>query len=84
MYAQNHRSVLNGTPLDDRFTNMAREARRAGYDPRSSATPTRARPPHASPPTTPGSRTYEGVLPGFDAALFNPRVGRLAWHGPTG
>ncbi len=26
MYAQNHRSVLNGTPLDDRFTNTARQA----------------------------------------------------------
>jgi arylsulfatase A-like enzyme len=33
MYLQNHRSVTNGTPLDDRFTNLALEARRAGYDP---------------------------------------------------
>ena len=33
MYAQNHRSVLNGTPLDARFTNVALEARAAGYGP---------------------------------------------------
>ena len=34
MYAQNHRSVLNGTPLDARFTNIALEARAAGWDPK--------------------------------------------------
>ncbi len=33
MYMQNHRSVLNGSPLDARFTNLALEARQAGYDP---------------------------------------------------
>ncbi|HET9060982.1 MAG TPA: sulfatase-like hydrolase/transferase, partial [Acidimicrobiales bacterium] len=27
MYMQNHRSVMNGTPLDARFTNIALEAR---------------------------------------------------------
>ena len=33
LYVMNHRSVNNGTPLDDRFTNIAREARAVGYDP---------------------------------------------------
>src|SRR6202035_5380084 len=33
MYLHNHRSVLNGTPLDARFTNVALEARAAGHDP---------------------------------------------------
>ena len=32
-YLHTNRSVLNGTPLDDRFTNVARLAREAGYDP---------------------------------------------------
>lgn len=32
-YACNHRSVTNGTPLDARFTNLALEARAAGYAP---------------------------------------------------
>ena len=33
MYLQNHRSVNNGTPLDARHSNIALEARKAGYDP---------------------------------------------------
>jgi hypothetical protein len=33
LYMMNHRSVKNGTPLDDRLTNIAREVRKAGYDP---------------------------------------------------
>jgi len=33
LYAMTHRSVRNGTPLDARFTNIALEARKAGYDP---------------------------------------------------
>ena len=30
MYQHNHRVIANGTPLDDRHTNWALEARRAG------------------------------------------------------
>ena len=33
LYAMNHRSVNNGTPLNARFTNIALEVRKAGYDP---------------------------------------------------
>lgn len=33
MYLQNHRCVVNGAPLDDRFSNWAREVAAAGYDP---------------------------------------------------
>ena len=33
LYLFNHRVVYNGTPLDRRFTNVALEARKAGYDP---------------------------------------------------
>ena len=32
-YLHNNRSVLNGTPLDARFTNVALEARKVGYEP---------------------------------------------------
>ena len=32
-YLQNHGSVINGMPLDTRHTNVALEARKAGYDP---------------------------------------------------
>ncbi|MFT5013793.1 MAG: arylsulfatase A-like enzyme, partial [Dinoroseobacter sp.] len=33
MYLHNHRSATNGTPLDSRFTNWAKELRQKGYDP---------------------------------------------------
>ena len=33
MYLCNHRAAINGSPLDDRFTNVAREARALGYEP---------------------------------------------------
>ena len=33
LYLQNHRCVINGAPLDDRFSNWAREVSAAGYQP---------------------------------------------------
>ncbi|MSY18826.1 MAG: sulfatase-like hydrolase/transferase, partial [Actinobacteria bacterium] len=33
MYQMNNRVVANGTPLDARFDNVARAARRHGYEP---------------------------------------------------
>lgn len=66
MYAHNHRSVLNGTPLDASFTNLALEARERGYAPRLFGyTDTSADPRHRAQ-DDPALRTYEGVLPGFD------------------
>jgi arylsulfatase A-like enzyme len=82
MYAQNHRSVLNGTPLDDRFTNVAREARRAGYAPTLFGyTDTTVDPRTATGPDDPRLFSYEGVLPGFEVGLNDPSegAGPLAW-----
>ncbi len=81
MYAQNHRSVLNGTPLDDRFTNTARQARLAGYEnPALFGYTDTSLDPRTLPPDDPRLTTYEEVLPGFDAVLFNPdSAGSPAW-----
>ncbi|CAN5555825.1 alkaline phosphatase family protein [soil metagenome] len=66
LYAMNHRSVSNGTPLDDRFTNIAREARAAGYDPvLFGYTDTSVDPRTVTDPEDPRLWDYEGVLPGF-------------------
>ena len=66
MYQMNHRVVANGTPLDDRFDNVARLAQRSGrqgalfgytdqsVDPRITLTA-----------DDPRLQTYEGLLPGF-------------------
>jgi arylsulfatase A-like enzyme len=66
MYLHNHRSVLNGTPLDARFTNVALEARAAGYDPvLFGYTDASVDPRTVDDPDDPRLRSYEGVLPGF-------------------
>ena len=66
LYPMNHRSVANGTPLDDRLTNIAREARAVGYDPTLFGyTDASADPRTIADPQDPRLFTYEGVLPGF-------------------
>ncbi len=72
-YQFNNRVVGNGTPLDDRFDNVARVARRAGYvpvifgyadqglDPRLTDDPNDAR-----------LSNYQGFPPGFEVGLDLP------------
>jgi len=66
LYAMNNRAVANGTPLDHRFDNMARAARRAGYVPTLFGYTDVAADPREHDVQDPALRTYEGVLPGFD------------------
>jgi arylsulfatase A-like enzyme len=69
-YQMNHRVVGNGTPLDDRFDNVARLARRAGLVPTLFGYTDQAIDPRTA--IGPDDRrlfTYEGVLPGFEVAL---------------
>lgn len=81
MYAMNHRSVSNGTPLDDRFPNIAREARALGYDPTLFGyTDTSVDPRTVTDALDPRLFDYEGVLPGFTEGLvFTPHKS-TAWH----
>jgi arylsulfatase A-like enzyme len=66
MYLQNHRSVLNGTPLDNRHTNVALEARKHGYEPALFGYTDVSLDPRkfGDGNIVPGG--YEGVLPGMD------------------
>ena len=69
-YQLNNRVVVNGTPLDDRFDNVARVARRAGYLPTLFGyTDQSIDPRRAHGPSDPRLATYEGVLPGFEVGL---------------
>jgi arylsulfatase A-like enzyme len=80
MYMQNHRSVMNGTPLDARFTNIALEARRAGYDPVLFGYTDTSVDPRTVPAGDPRTFTYEGVLPGFNPIVNDPlEGGALEW-----
>lgn len=75
LYMMNHRSVNNGTPLDDRFANVAREARALGYDPTLFGyTDTSVDPRTVTDPQDPRLFDYEGVLPGFTPGTV------LTWH----
>lgn len=70
MYQMNHRVVANGTPLDDRFDNVARIARRAGYEPALFGYTDQSIDPRVTTGANdPRLATYEGVLPGFDCIL---------------
>ena len=64
-----NRVVANGTPLDDRFTNVALEARAAGYDPVLFGYTDVSVDPRGVAPDDPRLFSYEGVLPGFDAVV---------------
>lgn len=65
LYPFIHRSVRNGTPLDARFTNLALEARKAGYDPALFGYTDSSIDPRTASPADPRTRSFEGILPGF-------------------
>ena len=64
-YQHRNRSILNGTPLDARFTNVALLAREAGYDPVLFGYTDSSVDPRTVPSGDPRLFSYEGVLPGF-------------------
>jgi arylsulfatase A-like enzyme len=65
LYQMNNRVCRNGSPLDDRFDNLARAARRAGYEPSLFGYTDQSPDPRAHASGDPVLTTYEGVLPGF-------------------
>jgi arylsulfatase A-like enzyme len=79
-YLHHNRSVLNGTPLDARFTNIALLARGAGYDPVLFGYTDTSLDPRTLPAGDPRLRSYEEVLPGFRAVLHEPwEAGSRQW-----
>jgi arylsulfatase A-like enzyme len=66
LYAMNHRSVRNGAPLDAKLTNLAIEARKAGYDPLLFGYTDTSVDPRGRDPEDPDLRSYEGLMPGFN------------------
>jgi arylsulfatase A-like enzyme len=77
-YQHNNGVMRNGTPLARRFTNIALECRKAGYDPALFGYTDTTVEPTGLPPDDPGLRTYESVMPGFTAELHLPDR-PLAW-----
>lgn len=77
LYACNHRSVTNGTPLDARHKTLAAVVRAAGYDPVLFGYTDTSADPRWLPPDSPWLRTYEGTAPGFRALLRLPEAEEL-------
>lgn len=69
-YLHTHRSVYNGTPLEDRFTNMARHFRAGGYDPTLFGYTDTTLDPATLTPDDPRLCTYEEVLPGYTVGTY--------------
>ena len=72
MYLQNHRVVANGTPLDSRHTNWARELRAAGYAPALFGYTDTTRDPSRGT----AGEAWDGVLPGLDPMVL---LGKSIW-----
>ena len=85
-YQMNNRVVANGTPLDDRFDNVARAARRAGYEPALFGYTDQGVDPRTVERDDPQLWNWEGVLPGFDCLLnLDERYGPwMQWLHSTG
>ncbi len=87
MYQMNHRVVFNGTPLEDRFDNIARLGQRAGYEPALFGYTDSALDPRTTDnPKDSRLFSYEGVLPGFTVELDlvgaqTPWLENLSQHG---
>jgi len=65
LHTMNNRVVNNGTPLDARHDNLAKLARRAGYEPVLFGHTDSAADPRQCDAADPRLRNYEGALPGF-------------------
>jgi arylsulfatase A-like enzyme len=78
MYALNHRSVTNGTPLDARHSDLAAEARKGGFRPTLFGYADVSLDPRGRAPEDPWLRTYEGLYPSFEVALYLPED-NAAW-----
>jgi arylsulfatase A-like enzyme len=74
LYALNHRSITNGTPLDARHKTLASLARAGGHDPVLFGYTDTSADPRTLPPDSPWLRTYEGVAPGFRVELRLPEA----------
>ena len=68
-YQHNNGVMRNGTPLARRFTNLALECRKAGYDPALFGYTDTTADPTGLPPDDPALQTYESVMPGFSPEL---------------
>ena len=81
LYALNHRSITNGTPLDGRHTHLARELRALGRAPAVFGYTDTSLDPRGRHPADPQLRSMEGFAPEWDVVqpLLEDAEPWLAW-----
>ena len=79
LYPFIHRSVRNGAPLDSRFTNIAKEVRKAGYDPKLYGYTDTTWDPRFLKDKDKKKYTYESPMEGFDPVCHLPEGNPDLW-----
>ena len=79
LYPFIHRSVTNGAPLDKRFTNIAKEARKIGYDPKLYGYTDTSLDPRYLDPQDERNYTYESPMEGFDPVCHLTEINSDTW-----
>ncbi len=79
LYAMNHRSVRNGTPLARQHATIATEMRKAGYEPLLFGYTDTTPDPTGMDPEDPDLTIYEGVAPGFRELVEMRLESGLEW-----
>src|SRR4051812_4041660 len=80
LYMMNHRAVQNTIPLDARFTNLAHELRRGGYDPALVGYTTTTPDPRTTAPNDPRFFVLGDIMDGFHSVgAFENRDAYFGW-----
>ena len=79
LYPFIHRSVTNGAPIDKRFTNIAKEARKIGYDPKLYGYTDTSWDPRYLDPQDEKNFTYESPMEGFDPVCHLTESNSVTW-----
>jgi arylsulfatase A-like enzyme len=84
-YMMNHRAVQNTIPLSSRFTNLAHELRRGGYDPALVGYTTTTPDPRQTAPNDPRFFVLGDIMEGFHSVgAFENRDAYFGWVASQG
>jgi len=85
LYMMNHRAVQNTIPLSGRFTNLAHELRRGGYDPALVGYTTTTPDPRTASPNDPRFFVLGDIMDGFHSVgSFENRDAYFGWVASQG
>jgi arylsulfatase A-like enzyme len=79
LYPFIHRSIRNGSPLDKRFTNIAKEVKKNGYDPKLFGYTDTTWDPRFLNDEDKKKYTYESPMEGFDPICHLPEGNPALW-----